>query len=148
MSNLRDYETQGGIPGISGPSEAKYTHQFYRIDCTQKEFDKLNSIEEPFGGWKPKLVSKALRELRGQHEVEEPEAPLVKSQLDIQEGGSHYKDMAIQPVQYITANNIPFMEGNVIKYVSRHKAKNGAADIKKAIHFLNLILELQYGDKS
>lgn len=67
-----------------------------------------------------------------------------KQALDIQEGGNHYKDMAIQPVEYITANNIPFMEGNVIKYVSRHMSKNGAQDIKKAIHFLELILQLRY----
>lgn len=72
------------------------------------------------------------------------EATLAQRALDVQEGGNHYKDMAIQPVEYITANEIPFMEGSVIKYVSRHKAKNGAQDIKKAIHFLNLILELHY----
>lgn len=68
----------------------------------------------------------------------------TNSALDVQVGGGHYKSMAIQPVQYIHANQIPFMEGSVIKYVSRHRAKNGAADIKKAIHFLNLILELDY----
>lgn len=66
------------------------------------------------------------------------------SQLDIQEGGSHYKEMAIQPVQYNHENKLPFIEGSVVKYVSRHRNKNGAADIRKAIHFLNLLLELEY----
>lgn len=66
------------------------------------------------------------------------------SALDVQQGGGHYKSMAIQPVEFITANNIGYMEGSVIKYVSRHRAKNGAEDIKKAIHFLQLILELTY----
>ena len=66
--------------------------------------------------------------------------------LQSQEGGTHYKNMAIQPVEYIHSNNIDYLSGNVIKYVSRHKSKNGAEDIKKAIHYLQLILELEYGD--
>lgn len=66
------------------------------------------------------------------------------SALEIQEGGSHYKHFAIQPVEYITKNSIPYLEGNVIKYVSRHQSKNGIEDIKKAIHYLQLIAELQY----
>lgn len=69
------------------------------------------------------------------------------SALSIQEGGSHYKDFPIQPVEYITQNSIPYLEGNVIKYVSRHSNKNGLEDIKKAIHYLQLIAELQYGTK-
>ena len=63
---------------------------------------------------------------------------------DTQEGGTHYKDMAIQPIQFIHANNLDFLQGNVVKYVTRHKAKNGAADIRKALHYCQLILELQY----
>lgn len=70
-----------------------------------------------------------------------------ESALSIQEGGSHYKSMAIQPVEFITKNSIPYLEGNVIKYVSRHQSKNGIEDIKKAIHYLQLIAELQYGVK-
>lgn len=67
--------------------------------------------------------------------------------LDTQIGGDHYKTMKIQPVEFITANNIPFLEGNVIKYVSRHASKNGLADIEKAIHYLELIKELRYKDQ-
>ena len=67
--------------------------------------------------------------------------------LDTQIGGDHYKTMNIQPVEFITANNIPFLEGNVIKYVSRHASKNGLADIEKAIHYLELIKELRYKDQ-
>lgn len=69
------------------------------------------------------------------------------SALDKQEGGHHYKDMPIQPVEFIYANNIPFLEGNVIKYICRHANKNGAQDIKKVIHYCELILELRYGEK-
>lgn len=72
---------------------------------------------------------------------------MTKSSLNTQTGGTHYKDCAIQPVEFIKANNIPFIEGNVIKYVVRHKRKNGAEDIKKAIHFLQMLLELDYNIK-
>lgn len=65
--------------------------------------------------------------------------------LDKQEGGNHYKDMAIQPVEFITANDLGFLEGNIIKYVCRHHAKNGAEDIKKAIHYCELLLQTKYG---
>lgn len=66
------------------------------------------------------------------------------SALETQEGGSHYKSMRIQPVEFVTTNKIGFIEGSVIKYVCRHRNKNGAEDIKKAVHFLNLLLELEY----
>ena len=69
------------------------------------------------------------------------------SNLDMQEGGDHYKDMTIQPVEFILANKIQFLDGCVIKRVCRHRAKNGAEDIRKAIHELNLILELEYSQK-
>jgi hypothetical protein len=66
------------------------------------------------------------------------------SALDKQVSGNHYKDKGIQPIVYIHANDLGFCEGNVVKYVTRHKEKNGAADIQKAIHYLELLLELQY----
>jgi len=63
-------------------------------------------------------------------------------------GGSHYSGMSIQPTEFIMKNDIPFAEGNVIKYVCRHGSKNGAEDIKKAIHYLELILENQYNESN
>lgn len=66
------------------------------------------------------------------------------SALDKQVSGSHYKDKGIQPIIYIHANDLGFCEANVVKYVTRHKEKNGAADIRKAIHYLELLLELDY----
>jgi hypothetical protein len=67
------------------------------------------------------------------------------SALDQQVSGSHYKDLPIQPVEFIYKNNIDYLAGNAIKYLSRHKNKNKADDIKKAIHYCKLILELEYG---
>jgi len=63
--------------------------------------------------------------------------------LDTQIAGDHYKKLAIQPVQYIHANGIGYFEGNVIKYVSRWRSKNGIADLDKAKHYIELLIELE-----
>jgi hypothetical protein len=63
--------------------------------------------------------------------------------LSKQVGGSHYKDKGIQPIIYIHANDLGFCEGNVVKYVTRWRDKNGVADLKKAIHYLELLIELE-----
>ena len=73
-----------------------------------------------------------------QENVAETESVSV---LNTQVGGGHYVDMPIQPVDYIVKNEIPFREACVIKYVTRHRKKNGVEDIKKAIHFLRMIQE-------
>ena len=64
--------------------------------------------------------------------------------LSYQVGGSHYKDKAIQPIVYIQANNLTFLEGSVVKRITRHREKQGALDIAKARQELDLILELEY----
>ena len=65
--------------------------------------------------------------------------------LERQEGGDHY-DLPIQPLEYIHANQLGYIEGNIIKYATRHKKKNGVEDIKKIIHYCELLLELEYGE--
>jgi len=65
--------------------------------------------------------------------------------LNEQVGGTHYKDLAIQPVVYIQRNKLDFLQGNIIKYATRHKNKNKDEDIKKVIHYAKLILQLEYG---
>lgn len=67
-----------------------------------------------------------------------------ESALNTQIGGSHYKQYEIQPVEFYIANNIPFVEGNIIKYVCRHRHKNGKEDLDKAIHYLELLREHLY----
>ena len=65
--------------------------------------------------------------------------------LDKQIGGDHYKDCKIQPVEYIHANGIDYFEGNVNKYITRHRTiGEGKKDIEKVIHYAELILELYY----
>ena len=68
---------------------------------------------------------------------------MATDSLKIQVSGSHYKDLAIQPVEYIHANDIGYFEGNVIKYVSRWKAKGGIADLLKARHYIDLLIDLE-----
>jgi hypothetical protein len=65
------------------------------------------------------------------------------SSLEKQEGGTHYKDLPIQPVEYIYANAIGYFEGNVIKYVSRWRKKNGMDDLRKARHYIDMLIELE-----
>lgn len=68
------------------------------------------------------------------------------SALDKQVSGNHYKDCGIQPIEYIHSNNLNYFQGNVIKYVTRYKDKAGKADLEKAIHYLELMIELEYPD--
>ena len=66
--------------------------------------------------------------------------------MDEQIGGSHYKGMKMQPTEFIMLNDIPFVEGNIIKYVCRHRLKNGAEDLKKALHYIKILLESEYNE--
>ena len=59
--------------------------------------------------------------------------------FDKQIGGEHYKT-SIQPIEFILANNLGFCEGNVVKYVTRWKDKGGVQDLKKAIHYLEFLI--------
>jgi len=64
-----------------------------------------------------------------------------------QEGGNHYKNLKIQPMQYALDNKLDYAQANVVKYVTRHASKNGKEDLLKAIHNIELMIEYYYGDK-
>ena len=59
-------------------------------------------------------------------------------------GGSHYKDMKIQPSKFINDNKLQFAEGNAIKYICRHAHKGGKEDLEKAKHYIDMIIERDY----
>ena len=63
---------------------------------------------------------------------------------DKQHGGSHYQKYKIQPAEFINENKLLFAEGNAIKYICRHQSKGKEEDIKKAIHYLEMIIERDY----
>lgn len=71
--------------------------------------------------------------------------PKPVSLTETQYGGRHYKDLAIEPAEYCHRNKFQFCESEAIKYLSRFRAKNGAEDIKKAIHYCQMILDMDYG---
>jgi hypothetical protein len=68
-------------------------------------------------------------------------APL--NALNTQIGGDHYKKLKIQPIEFIHANNIPFIEGNIIKYIVRWRDKNGVKDLEKVKHYVDLLISLE-----
>jgi hypothetical protein len=71
------------------------------------------------------------------------EGIITLSALDKQISGNHYKDKGIQPIIYIHSNNLGFCEGNVVKYVTRWREKGGVADLRKAIHYIELLIQLE-----
>lgn len=68
--------------------------------------------------------------------------PVATSALDVQVGGAHYKDMAIQPVEFITKNNLGFLEGSIVKRICRWRAKDGLKDLEKIKHEVDLLVQL------
>lgn len=65
-----------------------------------------------------------------------------------QVGGDHYKKCKIQPAEYIHANGLDFFQGNIVKYITRFRDKDGAKDLKKIIHYAELLLKLEYGENN
>ena len=65
---------------------------------------------------------------------------------DTQVGGNHYQTMKIQPAEFINKNEMKFAEGNAIKYICRHVNKGGLQDLEKAKHYIDMIIERDYGD--
>ncbi len=63
--------------------------------------------------------------------------------LQVQIKGSHYKNFKIQPIEFIHGNNIPFIEGNIIKYICRWRDKGGKDDLLKVKHYIDLLIDLE-----
>ena len=72
------------------------------------------------------------------------QSALPKKPTDTQVGGNHYQKYKIQPVEFIMKNNVPYVEGNVIKYVMRFRDKNGLEDLLKARQYLDMLIAAEY----
>ena len=72
----------------------------------------------------------------------------MSNPYDTQVGGNHYKDMKIQPSEFINKNELQFAEGNAIKYICRHGSKGQKQDLEKAKHYIDMIIERDYGDEA
>lgn len=70
------------------------------------------------------------------------DSPSPASANAVQVGGGHYQNKAIQPWDYIVSNRLGYLEGNVVKYVSRWQEKGGRQDLEKARHYLDKLLEV------
>ena len=91
-----------------------------------------------------KLKSIAEGEARVEEDLFLPSpVPAPQTALDVQVGGDHYKKFPIQPVEFIHANGIPFIEGNIIKYIVRWREKNGIKDLEKVKHYVDLLIDLE-----
>ena len=105
-----------------------------------EEFTAFLKKEFPYAHKAPTNLAAALQA----HQKEQG----VKDPLAVQIGGDHYKSLAIQPVAYIHANKIPFIEGSIIKYVTRWRNKGGLKDLEKAKHFIDLLIQLESSSTS
>ena len=108
------------------------------------------SNDDPEGptSWYPKISAELAKaqasiERRADDLRKNPPIQKVLDAMATQVGGSHYKDMPIQPVEFITKNGIGFVEGSVIEYVSRWRKKGGVDDLRKARHFLDMLIEME-----
>ena len=70
----------------------------------------------------------------------------MSNPYDTQVGGNHYQTMKIQPAEFINKNEMKFAEGNAIKYICRHVNKGGLQDLQKAKHYIDMIIDRDYGD--
>lgn len=84
---------------------------------------------------------------KGKPMTETTKQPESKDAMDKQVGGSHYQ-LPIQPIEYILANGLGYCEANVVKYVSRWRNKGGIQDLKKATHYLEMLIEQEEKDAS
>lgn len=72
------------------------------------------------------------------------ENPKYLNQLEVQIDGDHYKNYAIQPAEFSYKNKLTWHQGEIIKYIVRYKDKNGKADLEKARHLLDMLIEFEY----
>jgi hypothetical protein len=103
---------------------------------------KANLIELPITKSRPIEYEFGMAPLKasGGSYVPFPEQPKA---LDVQIGGGHYKSYAIQPVEFIHKNKIPYIEGCAIKYLCRWREKGGIEDLKKVKHYIDLLIEME-----
>jgi len=93
------------------------------------------------------IVTTVSREKEKEDYKDYKEEPTEEGPMDTQVGGGHYKWCKIQPIEYCQMNELNYIESNVVKYVTRHRRKHGKEDILKAIHNLEILLEMEYSDE-
>ena len=86
--------------------------------------------------------------LWGRRQIKSKRGADTVSAFDEQIGGNHYKLMMIQPTEYILANDLGWCEANVVKYISRWQYKGGVDDLRKVIHYTQILIERELEKKT
>ena len=154
MSSLKDVK---GILIEDASASAEYVMKKlgvtkpYAYALLSKGRKELSMVKQRDGTWAHKLrmttrsekiVKPAIYETLTVATTNESVMSASTSSLDVQVGGDHYKEMKIQPVEFITANNLGFLEGCIVKRICRWKDKDGLKDLEKIKHEVDLLIEL------
>lgn len=129
--------------------------------CIYPTYQEIKTYVKDYGKlvWERKYVDEQVKEnlnkflgetssstpLKGYSEQKHDLKYETFNPLDVQEGGGHYKSRGIQPLEYTQANNLNFQQGNVVKYITRHREKNGVEDLAKVVHYALLEAYFVYG---
>ena len=106
--------------------------------------EKENKMTKDDRGWSRESHEQYMARRSEEEDLINKERFSKTKATDNQVGGDHYKDCVIQPVEYIIKNKLDFLEGNVVKYITRHRTKGQEEDIRKVIHYCELILQHKY----
>jgi len=152
---LKDLQVKEGDPRTQQTADS---HKRRAADAERDEpiplVQERTSFMQALADMKPGSIVRVEREVPAdptrtdEHEVEfrANTDDTQQSALDRQIGGGHYKQFAIQPVEFIHKNALPFIEGNCIKYLCRWRDKGGIADLEKVKHYVDLLIELENGN--
>lgn len=112
--------------------------QFIRCAVCERKFEVAKIQLE--------IRKQEIQERVDRAEAEDKELEHLKPALKKQVGGNHYKDMKIQVVEFCHANKLDYMQGAAIKYICRFRDKKGIEDLMKAKHYIEMLIELEYGN--
>lgn len=127
---------EGGLDDLPSVSKRQKEFNDARIQTTECE------TTADYGSVEAAIASAMEQEeKKGWDRISKSTDPLA-----VQVAGDHYKKMIIQPVEFCQKNKIGFCESSAIKYLCRHRSKNGIEDLKKARHFIDLLIQLEYGE--
>lgn len=143
-----DSVPEGGIEVPDGADTAtQYGDFFIFWKGDIESFSRLDGDEKWVSGGDNMPLSEYMTHFENSivwHRHAQDESKVSDNAWDIQVGGNHYKDMKIQPAQFAMENNLDYLQGNAIKYICRHKSKNGLQDLEKAKHYIELMIEHHY----
>lgn len=127
----------GGVPSTRREDEIKERNRLANIAASEHIRHAYMEAHEPEDDGYAKVWSNIADKIAADA------SPSMTSALNNQVAGDHYKKMKIQPVEFIHANHIPFIEGCIIKYAARWRDKGGIKDLEKIKHFAELLIELE-----